>query len=75
MGGGDHRAHDQLNVIGAVPVCPESTGTSVRFQPKRVSAFAGLHNGPLSVADSVKDSPPGRFSDYLEHCEFCGHAG
>jgi hypothetical protein len=28
-----------------------------------------LADGPLTVADGIKDSPPCRFSDHLEDCE------
>jgi hypothetical protein len=32
-----------------------------------------LADGPLTVADSIKDSPPRRFSDHLEDCDLQWH--
>jgi hypothetical protein len=32
-----------------------------------------LADGPLTVADGIKDSPPCRFSDHLEDCELWRH--
>ena len=35
--------------------------------------FHELADGPLTVADGIKDSQPSRFSDHLEDCDLLRH--
>jgi hypothetical protein len=40
------------------------------MHPDRLDQLA---DGPLTLTDDIKDSPPGRFSDHLEDCDLWRH--
>jgi hypothetical protein len=48
----------------------EMTRYAWLMHPDRFDQFA---DGPLTLADGIKDSPPGRFSDHLEDGGFRRH--